>query len=54
MSHECWQIFLLYTLPRSLCPAIYGHEMVKAGLVLGLFGGSQKYADNQVGGGRVA
>ncbi|XP_065908945.1 DNA helicase MCM8-like [Dysidea avara] len=25
----------------SLCPGIYGHEIVKAGLVLGLFGGSQ-------------
>lgn len=26
-------------LVHSLCPSIYGHEMVKAGLVLGLFGG---------------
>ncbi|XP_075223070.1 DNA helicase MCM8-like [Lycorma delicatula] len=25
---------------NSLCPAIYGHEMVKAGLLLGLVGGS--------------
>jgi hypothetical protein len=25
----------------SVCPGIYGHEMVKAGLILGLFGGSQ-------------
>ncbi|XP_013415383.1 DNA helicase MCM8 [Lingula anatina] len=31
----------------SLCPSIYGHEMVKAGLVLGLFGGSQKYANDK-------
>ncbi|XP_064405107.1 DNA helicase MCM8-like [Halichondria panicea] len=29
----------------SLCPTIYGHELVKAGLVLGLFGGAQKYTD---------
>ncbi|XP_035783583.1 DNA helicase MCM8-like [Anopheles albimanus] len=26
-------------LVQSLCPSIYGHEMVKAGLLLGLFGG---------------
>lgn len=36
------------SLTSSLCPAIYGQEMVKAGLVLGLFGGSQRYADLQV------
>eukprot|EP00731_Ephydatia_muelleri_P032056 Em0023g563a len=29
----------------SLCPAIYGHEMVKAGLILGLFGGTQRWSD---------
>jgi len=28
----------------SMCPGIFGHEMVKAGLCLGLFGGSQ-YVD---------
>jgi DNA helicase MCM8 len=27
---------------NSLCPSIFGHEFVKAGLVLGLFGGSKK------------
>ncbi|XP_008555490.1 DNA helicase MCM8 [Microplitis demolitor] len=27
---------------RSLCPAIYGHDMIKAGLLLSLFGGSSK------------
>ncbi|KAG8263584.1 DNA replication licensing factor mcm8 [Homalodisca vitripennis] len=32
---------LFRLLVNSLCPAIYGHEMVKAGLLLGLFGGSQ-------------
>lgn len=32
---------LFRLLVNSLCPAIYGHEMVKAGLLLGLLGGSQ-------------
>lgn len=32
---------------HSLCPAIYGHEIVKAGLVLALFGGRQKYASDR-------
>eukprot|EP00043_Microstomoeca_roanoka_P016271 m.165434 g.165434 ORF g.165434 m.165434 type:complete len:862 (+) comp16425_c0_seq1:2650-5235(+) len=31
---------------HSLCPTIYGQELVKAGLVLGLFGGCQKFADD--------
>ncbi|KAK1337281.1 hypothetical protein QTO34_001907 [Cnephaeus nilssonii] len=31
----------------SLCPVIFGHELVKAGLALALFGGSQKYADDK-------
>ena len=31
------EIFKL--LVASLCPSIYGHELVKAGLVLALFGG---------------
>ncbi|XP_014673549.1 PREDICTED: DNA helicase MCM8-like isoform X2 [Priapulus caudatus] len=39
------QLFRLVV--NSLCPAIYGHEMVKAGLVLGLFGGTQKYVDDK-------
>ncbi|OXB68339.1 hypothetical protein ASZ78_015279, partial [Callipepla squamata] len=32
---------------NSLCPAIYGHEIVKAGLVLALFGGCQKFLDDK-------
>ncbi|XP_060642071.2 DNA helicase MCM8 isoform X1 [Anolis sagrei] len=32
---------------NSLCPTIYGHEIVKAGLVLALFGGCQKYVDDK-------
>ncbi|KAJ8894051.1 hypothetical protein PR048_006661 [Dryococelus australis] len=31
---------LFWLLVNSLCPTIYGHEMVKAGLLLALFGGS--------------
>jgi DNA helicase MCM8 len=27
---------------NSLCPSIYGHEMVKAGLLLALLGGSPR------------
>jgi DNA helicase MCM8 len=27
---------------NSLCPSIYGHELVKAGLCLTLFGGTQR------------
>ncbi len=29
---------------NSLCPSIYGHELVKAGLCLALFGGTQRAA----------
>ncbi|XP_038074651.1 DNA helicase MCM8-like [Patiria miniata] len=31
----------------SLCPAIYGHEMVKAGLILGLFGGTHRFVNDK-------
>ena len=34
-------------LVHSLCPPIFGHEMVKAGLVLTLFGGTSKYANDK-------
>ncbi|XP_038960517.1 DNA helicase MCM8 isoform X2 [Rattus norvegicus] len=38
---------LLKLIVNSLCPVIFGHELVKAGLMLALFGGSQKYADDK-------
>ena len=31
---------VLKLLVGSLCPSIYGHRLVKAGLLLGLFGGT--------------
>ncbi|XP_052226288.1 DNA helicase MCM8-like isoform X2 [Dreissena polymorpha] len=39
------QLFRL--LVGSLCPSIYGHELVKAGLVLGLFGGTHKFSNDK-------
>eukprot|EP00808_Paulinella_micropora_P017463 g80983.t1 len=35
------------TLVHSLCPAIYGHEVVKAGLLLAVFGGRQKFSGDK-------
>ncbi|XP_078180015.1 minichromosome maintenance 8 isoform X3 [Carex rostrata] len=32
---------------HSFCPSIYGHELVKAGITLALFGGVQKYSTDQ-------
>lgn len=37
---------LFKLLVHSLCPRIFGHEMVKAGLILSLFGGSGNGADS--------
>ena len=33
-------------LTHALCPSIHGHELVKAGLLLALFGGVRKHADS--------
>lgn len=32
---------------KSLCPSIYGHELVKAGLLLALFGGTDYRLKNK-------
>ncbi|KAL0347221.1 UNVERIFIED_CONTAM: putative DNA helicase MCM8 [Sesamum calycinum] len=32
---------------HSICPSIYGHELVKAGITLALFGGVQKHSRDQ-------
>lgn len=39
---------LFKMLVGSLCPAIYGHELVKAGLILCLFGGVTKSGSDNV------
>ncbi|KAM9315778.1 DNA helicase MCM8 [Gastrophryne carolinensis] len=38
---------LLKLIVSSLCPMIYGHEVVKAGLCLALLGGCQKFVDDK-------
>lgn len=38
---------LFHLVVNSLCPAIFGHEIVKAGLCLGLLGGVQKYTNEK-------
>ncbi|XP_008239426.1 PREDICTED: probable DNA helicase MCM8 [Prunus mume] len=32
---------------QSICPSIYGHELVKAGIILALFGGVRKHSNDQ-------
>ena len=39
---------IFYSLMKSFCPTIYGHELVKAGLLLGLVGGSSKGMTNEI------
>ena len=38
---------IFYSLIKSFCPTIYGHELVKAGLLLGLVGGSMKNTNHE-------
>eukprot|EP01132_Coremiostelium_polycephalum_P006645 gene6645-8222_t len=37
---------LFHLIVNSICPSIYGHELVKAGLTLSLFGGNPKRSSN--------
>lgn len=37
----------------SLCPAIFGHELVKAGLLLTLLGGTKRQNDAATGAART-
>jgi len=39
---------ILALLTASLCPSIFGHEMVKVGLLMGLFGGTDAAGGNAV------
>ncbi|VVC44308.1 Nucleic acid-binding, OB-fold,Mini-chromosome maintenance protein,P-loop containing nucleoside [Cinara cedri] len=41
--------YLFECMVNSLCPSIYGHEMVKAGMLLSLFGGSNCYLNQTRG-----
>ena len=48
----CWRLQefkgqQLKQLVHALCPAIYGHELVKAGVLLCLFGGVRKGSEDQ-------
>ena len=40
--HAKWKGRMFELLSASICPTIFGHEVVKTGLALGLFGGSQR------------
>ena len=40
--HAKWRGRMFEVLTASMCPTIFGHEVVKTGLALGLFGGSQR------------
>eukprot|EP01100_Stratorugosa_tubuloviscum_P000096 TRINITY_DN1021_c2_g1_i2.p1 TRINITY_DN1021_c2_g1~~TRINITY_DN1021_c2_g1_i2.p1 ORF type:complete len:769 (-),score=340.00 TRINITY_DN1021_c2_g1_i2:106-2361(-) len=44
IQHLASQKEIFKIIVNSICPSIYGNEVVKAGLTLALFGGSQKYA----------
>ena len=37
--HAKWRGRMFEVLTASMCPTIFGHEVVKTGLALGLFGG---------------
>jgi DNA replicative helicase MCM subunit Mcm2 (Cdc46/Mcm family) len=43
---EAYEGDQLRQLVAALCPTIYGHELVKAGLLLSLFGGVRKHGSS--------
>ena len=47
--HSKWRGKMFEVLSASMCPTIFGHEVVKIGLCLGLFGGSQRTINGTVG-----
>ena len=49
--HQRWRGKMFEVLAASMCPTIFGHEVVKVGLALGLFGGSMRgFAADAAGG----
>lgn len=48
---HAFDALILKLLVHSLCPSIYGHEVVKAGMLLGLFGGTSSGNGGGGGGG---
>lgn len=46
MAAEAYEGDQLRQLVAALCPTIYGHELVKAGLLLSLFGGVRKHGSS--------
>ncbi|XP_056172327.1 probable DNA helicase MCM8 isoform X2 [Syzygium oleosum] len=45
--HEEYSSDIFRQILQSICPSIYGHELVKAGITLALFGGVQKHSMDQ-------
>lgn len=43
---EAYEGDQLRQLVAALCPTIYGHELVKAGLLLSMFGGVRKHSSS--------
>jgi hypothetical protein len=46
VTSEAYEGDQLRQLVAALCPTIYGHELVKAGLLLSLFGGVRKHGSS--------
>jgi hypothetical protein len=46
LSSGCCRPWALKLLANSLAPSIYGHDIIKEGLVLMLMGGMERYVNN--------